>query len=213
MPTLSGCACLIDIQNASSVWPDSVRPLLSVTVTEMRIGQPDAASRECLLARDNRRLRIQRVEDRLDQDEVGPAVDESERLVDVRIPHRIERRRAIGGIVHVGRERETAIGRSHRPSDEARLLRRPSGPFVGGLPCQARAFDVHLVRQRLEAVVGLRDGGRAERVGLDDVRPGRQVLIVDFFDDRRLRQDEHVAVALELASVRREPLAAEPLFR
>ena len=38
MPTLNGRACAIDAQNASIVWPDSVRPLRSVTVTEIISG-------------------------------------------------------------------------------------------------------------------------------------------------------------------------------
>ena len=35
---------------------------------------------------------------------------------------------------------------------------------------------------------------------------------MDLFDDRWLCEDENVAVALQIASVRCEPLAAEPLF-
>ena len=38
-PTLNGRACAIEIQKASTVWPDSVRPLRSVIVAEIRIGR------------------------------------------------------------------------------------------------------------------------------------------------------------------------------
>ena len=38
MPTLNGRACAIETQNASIVWPDSVRPLRSVIVTEIISG-------------------------------------------------------------------------------------------------------------------------------------------------------------------------------
>ncbi len=44
MPTLKGWPCSIEIQNASSVWPDSVRPLWSVIVTEIIRGTSGAAS-------------------------------------------------------------------------------------------------------------------------------------------------------------------------
>ena len=44
MPTLNGRACAIEVQNASIVWPDSVRPLRSVIVTEIISGSADAAS-------------------------------------------------------------------------------------------------------------------------------------------------------------------------
>ena len=37
-PTLNGRACAIDTQKASIVWPESVRPLLSVIVTEIMTG-------------------------------------------------------------------------------------------------------------------------------------------------------------------------------
>jgi len=38
MLTASGRACSIDARKASMVWPESVRPLLSVMVTEMMTG-------------------------------------------------------------------------------------------------------------------------------------------------------------------------------
>ena len=39
MPTVSGRACITLVQNASTVWPERVRPLLSVMVTEIMIGK------------------------------------------------------------------------------------------------------------------------------------------------------------------------------
>ena len=46
MPTDSASACAIDAQKASIVWPDSVRPLRSVMVTEIISGtsRPAAAT-------------------------------------------------------------------------------------------------------------------------------------------------------------------------
>ena len=74
MPTLNGFACAIETQNASIVWPDSVRPLRSVIVTEIISGsrrRPAFAFVVDLLDRDDRRLRVQRVDDRLDQQQIA----------------------------------------------------------------------------------------------------------------------------------------------
>ena len=35
-PTISGCACSIEIQNASTVWPERLRPLRSMAVNEIQ---------------------------------------------------------------------------------------------------------------------------------------------------------------------------------
>ncbi len=71
MPTLNGRACAIETQNASIVWPDSVRPLLSVTVTEIISGSRDALLLEDLLDRDDAGLGVERVEDRLEEQQVA----------------------------------------------------------------------------------------------------------------------------------------------
>ena len=105
------------------------------------------------------------------------------------------------GVVDVGRDRQRAVGRAHRAGDEARAIRRPRGPLVGDAARDARALDVDLVGQRLEAVVGLRDRRGRERVGLDDVGAGLEVLRVDAGDVVGLRQDEQIAVALEVVRV------------
>ena len=85
-----------------------------------------------------------------------------------------------------------------RAGDEARaavLLLRD----VGGRAREPRALDVELVRDVLHAVVGLRDRGRGERVGRDDVGAGAEIFEMDFADRVRLREDEQVVVAADLA--------------
>ena len=71
------------------------------------------------------------------------------------------------------------------------------------------AFEVELVGQRLEPVVGLRNGRAAERVGLEDVGAGREILPMDAANHIRARQCEHVAVALEIVPMIAEPVAAK----
>ena len=81
------------------------------------------------------------------------------------------------------------------------------GPLVGGRAGQACAFDVQLVGERLEAEVGLRDRGAAERVGLDDVRAGLEVGVMDARDHVGTREDQQVDVVLS----RSRRMIAEPL--
>ena len=76
-PIVKGRAWRTECQNAVGVWPDSVRPERSVIVPEIITGRRDAAGGEDFLAGENRRLGVERVEDRLDQDDVGAAVDQA----------------------------------------------------------------------------------------------------------------------------------------
>ena len=49
-PTISGSACSIAVQNASTVCPDRVRPLRSTIATEIHSGRPGATSRAAAIA-------------------------------------------------------------------------------------------------------------------------------------------------------------------
>ena len=81
-PIVNGVAWRTECQNAVGVWPDSVRPERSVIVPEIITGRRDAARLgEHLVDREDRRLGVQRVEDRLDQEEVGAAVDQAAHLL------------------------------------------------------------------------------------------------------------------------------------
>ena len=104
MPTASGRACATDVQKASTVWPERVRPLLSVMVTEIISGSSTSLLREDLLRRDDGGLGVQRVEDGLDQQEVDAALDESAHLLRVGLAQRVEADRAERRVVHVRRD-------------------------------------------------------------------------------------------------------------
>ena len=160
--------------------------------------QADSALGEDLLAGEDRRLGVQRVEDRLDQNEVGAAVDQAADLLAVGDAQIVERDGAIAGVVDVGRQRRGAIGRAERAGDEAaaavRLLgldRRPPG--------EPRAVAIEVVDDLLHAVVGLGDRGRGKGVGLENVRAGHRIGEVDVLDRFRLGQGEEVVVALLMA--------------
>ena len=83
------------------------------------------------------------------------------------------------------------------PATKRGRVRRLRRPLVGGFAGEARRLDVQLVGERLEPVVGLRDRGAAERVGLDDVGAGLEIGVVDGGDDVGAREDQQVDVALE----------------
>ena len=58
------------------VWPESVRPLWSVMVPEIITGRRSPSRSNTPSMAKMRRLRVERVEDRLDHEQVGAALDE-----------------------------------------------------------------------------------------------------------------------------------------
>ena len=68
---------------------------------------------------------------------------------------------------------------------------------------------MHLIRQRLHAVIGQRNFLCIEGVGFNDIGAGSQVFFVNGPDDLRLRQAKKVVVALQVAPIVTEALAAE----
>ena len=49
-PTISGFACSTESQNASTVWPERLRPLLSIAVNESHSGNSGASSSAATIA-------------------------------------------------------------------------------------------------------------------------------------------------------------------
>ncbi len=143
----------------------------------------------------------ERVEDGLDEQHVGAAVEQAADLVAVGQAQVVERGGAEGRIVDLGRQRQRLVGRPDGAGHEARAVRRSRRPLVGHPAGQPRALDIQLVGQILQAVVGLRDGGSREGVGLDEVGAGGEVLGVDVGDDVGPGQYQQVAVALEFDRV------------
>ena len=90
MPTRERPACAIEFQNASTVWPDSVRPLRSVIVTEIITGSATPVLVEAPRRWRTGRLDVQRVEDGLGQQDVDAAVDQAAHLLVVGVAHLVE---------------------------------------------------------------------------------------------------------------------------
>ena len=200
-PTLNGRACAIEIQKASTVWPDSVRPLRSVIVTDSITGISTPRRSNTLRTARRRGLRVQRVEDGLDQQQVDAAVEQPLDLRLVRLAHlrRTLTARKAGSLTS-GEIDSVRLSRADGAGDVARVIGRQRIPLVHGRTRHARCRDVEFVRDGLEPVVGLRDRGAVERVGLDDVGAGLEVLLVDALDDVGAGQDEEVAVATQVVA-------------
>jgi hypothetical protein len=173
----------------------------------------EAASLEGPLDREEGGLRVEGVEGGLHEQEIGPAVEEAQGLLVVGLLELGERHPSGSGVVHVARQRRRLVRRPERaghPRDAALLLRHDPVDRLAGRP---RRRDVDFVRERLGAVIRLRDARGVERVRLDDVGPGRQVLPVRGLDHVGATQVQQLVVALDLARPVVEALAAILLLR
>ena len=185
---------------------------------------------------DQRRLGIQRIEDRLDQQQIDAAGDQRAHLLHVGRLHLVESDHAETRIIGIGRVRKRHRQRPdrsrHKPLARGRVP-DPIGPF----PALPRRLLVDLPRQVAEKRIfndlliergifppamlprivhkefALRDAGRAEGVGLDDVRPGLEKSAMDVADHLRLRQREQVAVVQQVLLRVLEALSADVRFR
>ena len=70
-----------EFQNASVVCPDSVRPDASVIVPEIITGNSTPRRAKCPLDANDGRFRIERVENRLDQEEIDTTIDQRNEAV------------------------------------------------------------------------------------------------------------------------------------
>ena len=150
---------------------------------------------EDLFAGEDGGLGVQRVEDRLDQDQVGAAIHQAPDLFRVSRRQLIEGDRPEARIVHIRADRSRAVRRPERAGHETRppvFRRRP----IQRRPRQPRAFDVQVIDLVLQPVIGLRDGGRGEGVGFHDIRAGLGIAVMDFLDRLRPGQVQKVVIAL-----------------
>ena len=162
--------------------------------------QPLADLVEQRLQREDRRLRVERVEDRLDEQDVGAALDQPGCRVVIRLLELGPGDRPGRGVTDVRADRGGPICRPQRPGDEARARRIARLGGVGGGPRESCGRDVELTNDRIvEAVVGLRDAGGGERVRRDDVGARIEIGGVDRPDGGRLGQREQVVVAAQVA--------------
>ena len=119
-------------------------------------------------------LGVEGVEDGLDEDNIGAAIDEAAELLLVGGHELLESDVAEGSILDLGGDGKRAVrgadGRGHHPA-AASLLLHVEGSHLGELG----RLVVDAVHEVLEGVVGLRHSGAREGVGLADVGAGLEI--------------------------------------
>ena len=203
-PTISGRACSTESQNASTVCPERLRPLLSIAVNESQSGSSGASSSAAAIAAfalsESKTVSTSRMS--------TPPSRSARDLVRVRVAHLVEGDRAVRRVVDARRERERDVERADRAGDEPRPVGRLRRPRVGRAPREPRALEVHLAHDvGAERVVRLPDRRRRERVRRRDVGAGREVVVVDPRDDLGPRDVQEIGVAGDVVRVVAEPLA------
>ena len=180
-------------------------------------GQLDVVLRKHFLDGKQRRLGVQRIEDRLDKQSVAPTRDQSADLMHVSLLHLIKRDRTKRRIIRIHLEVQR---HSHRPDGtghvalHTRVIRHAIRPLpallrrheidVPGDLIHVGVFDHALVESRVLAPtmiarvfdeqITLRHGGRSEGVRLDDVRSGFQEAAMNVLNDFRLGDAQDVAI-------------------
>jgi hypothetical protein len=167
-----------------------------------------AALLEERLDGEDRGLGVEGVEDRLDEQQVGAAVHEAVGLLEVGLHEGLVGHVARTRVVDVRGDRRRAGRGAEGAGDVARLVGRLGGHQVALGSGQPSGLVVQLVGQLDHVVVGERDPLGVERVGLDQVGAGLEVLPVDGADDLGLAEREQVVVALQVAGRVGEPLPA-----
>mmetsp|Transcript_55188 Transcript_55188/g.146427 ORF Transcript_55188/g.146427 Transcript_55188/m.146427 type:complete len:1471 (+) Transcript_55188:155-4567(+) len=143
-------------------------------------------------------LGVERVEDGLDEDDVRAAVNQPGDLLLVGRDDLVPSAVAIARVLDRRRDRERAVGRPNRASDEARAVRLLLSDLLGGVDRELARNLVHLVHDVLHRVVSLRDRRAGKGVGLADVSAALEVAPVDLADRVGLRENKKIVVALKL---------------
>ena len=171
----------------------------------------DAAGFRDFSDRVERRLGVERIEDGFHQQQVGAAIQQAVDLLAIGGAQVVEGHGAKAGAGNVRRDRGGAVGGADGAGDEARLAVFGGDAHRGGAR-EFRAFEVHLIGDAGEVVIGLRDRGRGKRIGGDDIGAGAQIIGVDVLDRLRLGENQKVVVAAQVAMEILETFAAERGF-
>ncbi len=140
---------------------------------------------------------IQRVEDSFYQQDIGTTIPQTLCLLMVGCHQLMEGNGAVTRVVHVGTQGGGAVGRTHGAGHKAGLGGGERRVFVGSQSGQPGTFIVDVVDSLFQSIVGLRNAGATEGVGLDDVRARFQVGFMDGQYDVGPCEGQQVIVALE----------------
>ncbi len=148
-----------------------------------------------LLHRHDSGLAVERVEHRLDEDEIGPASDKRAALFDIDGDDFVECHFAKPWVFDIGRKRQRLVG---RPDSARHEPRNAVVPRIDRFTDDPRRGDIDLMDQVFGAVIGLADAIGVEGVGGEDMRARIDVAVTDPADHLRLRQIDEVVIALLL---------------
>ncbi len=174
-----------------------------------------------LTDRHQRRLRIQRIKNRLHQQNIHATRHQRPRLLHVRSLHLIKRHHPKPRIIRIRRVRQAHRQRPNRPRHKT-LPPRIIAHSVRPLPALPRALLIDLPRQHLEPRIlqnplikrrilppptfprildkklTLRDRRRPKRIRLQNVRPRLQKSPMNIADHLRLRKRKQVPVIQQI---------------
>jgi len=155
-------------------------------------------------------LRVQRIEDGLDHQDVGAAVEKPPYSRPVALPEVLEGDGAKAGVGHIGRNAR-GFGRRTEHAD-----REPGPPgrrvFGAGRFREHGARTVELVREVFHLVVRKRDGSGIERIGFDKIGACFEVLCVDAGDYVGPGERQQIVVSANLHRMGGKPLPAKIRF-
>ena len=151
-----------------------------------------------------RRLGVQGVETRLDEQEIGPSRQEARRLFPVGVPQLVPGNGPEGGVRNVGRHAQGAVRGAHGAQHETVPPRT-----VGDPARDLRAAAVDLESASFEAVVEEGDGVRIEGVGGEGIRPGGAVEAMHLLHQVRPGQGQDIVETLERFRMLPERIAAK----
>ena len=153
-------------------------------------------------------LGVERVEDRLDQDDVDAAAQERLDLLLIRVGEAGERDGSVAGVLDLGRQRERHVGGADSAGDEAAATVGAVGFFgsLAGEPCGNLVEFDDLVDS---AVVALRHTVGRKGVGLDDVGAGEEIAQMDVAHRVGLGEGQQLVVAAEIMTVVAEAVTTE----
>ncbi len=146
----------------------------------------------------HRRLGVQRIEHRFDQQQIGATFHQCLGRLVIVLSQGIETDAAETGVIHIWRNRQGTRGRPDDAGTETGLGRILRGQLVAQLTHQAGACHIQLIGYVLQSVFGLGDARGIEGTGLDDVCTCLKILAMDLSHHIRAGEHQQIVITLEI---------------
>ena len=132
------------------------------------------------------------------QQKINAAIDERFDLLAIGGHHFVEGHVAMAGVVDVAGDGKLAVRGADRAGHEPRSFGRAEVHLVDRAAGHRGGGQVELAHALGQMEVAHRDAGGAERVGLDDVCAGFEILTMDLLDGRRLGNRQNIDEVLQI---------------